>query len=169
MPIANLYLNQLGIDTSYSYQLSYDYRDSLSVRKFAINTYKLQYKTSASPVQLRMYNNEGEFIYGWSQCFGSLKRFGILDSVPLKQVSHLPVNMNLSFQNDINLFNISPLEKEELHTAIEETDYVIVILWAMWAGWYSKDVLKSVNKYVEKNNETKFLVIKLNVAQGYPE
>jgi hypothetical protein len=60
------------------------YFDSLSTAKFAINTYKLINKVPASPVQIRMYNNNGQFLYGWEQCFGDLKKLGILDILPFK-------------------------------------------------------------------------------------
>jgi len=160
----NSYLASMSYDTNYSFQIKTDFIDSLSDKKYAINLYKLKYKTKASPVQIRMYNTEGTFIYGWEQCFGNIKKLHILDSIPFKQSYWLPVNKNLSFQQDIELFDINIYEKNRLLEVIRNYDYVIIVFWAKWAGWYSKNILKRVKNYVNKYYDKKILIITLNTS-----
>ncbi len=162
--MANQYLYEISGDSNYSYQISRDLLDSLSEYTYAINTYKLQHGTKASPVQMRMFDNSGVFLYGWSQCFGSIKRLGLLDNIPFKSDSHLPVNMDLSFQKDLELYDIDAQEQEHILNLIKEYDYVIVVYWAMWAGWYSKDTIKRLYKYVDSNDEYSILILKLNTS-----
>ncbi len=161
---ANSSLLRYAIDTSFSFQLSSQYRDSLSEKKYMLNTYKYEKGGKASSVQIRLYTNTGEFIYGWEQCFGNLHKLGILDSLPMKQKSWLPVNKNLSFQQDLHLFNITSQEKEALLRQIGNYDYVMVLFWANWTGWYSKDMLKRVKQYLKEHPEAKILLITLNTA-----
>lgn len=161
---ANKYLAELSVDTCLSYQIVPESIDSLSYTKYQIDTYKLEHGTSATPVQLRMYYPNGKFCYGWTQCFGSIERLGLLDSLPLKKVSHLPVNYNLSFYNDLSLFNIDNSEKEKLIKSIKNYDYVLIVFWAEWTGWYSKNLFKNVIKYIHKHKEKKILLLTLNVS-----
>lgn len=164
MAQVNEYLIRLSIDTNHAYQILPGCIDSLSFSKYQIDTYKLEHGTKASPVQLRMYDNKGNFIYGWTQCFGSIERLGLLDSLPLKQLRHLPVNKSLSFSNDINLFNINDLEKKNIKESIENYDYVLIAFWAEWTGWYSKNLLINLIKYIKRHKEHKILLLTLNTS-----
>ena len=161
---ANEYLFNISGDTSFSFQMKVDYIDSLSTRPFALNTYKLNKGTNASPVQIRMYTPDGKFIMVWSQCFGNINRLGILDSIPFKKVSHLPINLNLSLQKDLELFKISEKEREKIFETIKDFDYVVILFWAMWTGWYSKDTIKRLYRFQELNGESSILILKLNTS-----
>jgi len=158
------FLEKASIDTNFSYRLNANYVDSLSILKYALNTYKLKSGAQASPLQIRLYDKNGNFIYGWEQCFGDLNKFNLLDSLPFNQKKHLHVNLNLSFYNDVNIFDISYTEKEILLKEIRNYDYTIVVFWASWTGWYSKNALISVKKYIEDNPDYKILFIKLNTT-----
>lgn len=164
---ANIYLTQIGIDTNLSYQISKKSLDSLGNPKFALNLYKLETGAKPSPVQVRMYDNEGRFLYGWEQCFGPLHKFDILDSIPFKHVNYLPVNLNLTLKTDISLFQVNEDQHNALIKKGQDFDYVIIVFWAKWAGWYSKNTLHLIKDYVDKYPNKKILFIKLNTANGY--
>lgn len=160
----NTFLINKGFDTINSFKINPFYIDSLSIKKFALNTYKLKSGATASPVQLRIYNNNGEFLYGWEQCFGDLNKLGILDSLPFKNVKYLPVNMQLSFENDISIIeNISDFKKV-LVNQNKICDYTIIVYWTIWAGWYSESTLKEIYKYINHYDETTFLIVKINTS-----
>lgn len=160
------YLASLNIDTSNRFSIKKTYRDSLSFRKFALNTYKLYSGASASVVQIRMYDKKGKFVYGWEQCFGSLDHFDIFKTVPMSsKCTHLPINMELELQNDISLFDITSSGKQDLLSQASNHDYTVIVFWASWAGYFSKSTLREVNNYIKSFNERKILFIKLNIAQ----
>lgn len=163
MDESNKILSKLKIDTLFSYQLYKNCIDSLSVEKYAINTYKLKTKDGASPLQLRMYNNKGKFINGWEMCFGDIHKIGILDSIPFKRVKHLPINYNLSLSSDLSIVNIP--NRELLQKEIEKSDFIILLYWAKWAGWFNGDVIRETQKYLKKNRKQySILLIAVNTA-----
>jgi len=161
---SKIFLSKLAIDTCYSYQILPAYIDSLSHSRYQIDSYKLKHGTGASPVQLRMYNSSGIFLNGWTNCFGSIKRLGLLDSLPLKQVRHLPLNKEVSFLTDLAMFNINQNEKQRLIENLKNYDFIVVVFWAEWTGWYSKDLLKRVVKYKNNHKESTILLLTLNTS-----
>ncbi|MDR1346555.1 MAG: hypothetical protein LBK03_07645 [Bacteroidales bacterium] len=157
------YVLSLGFDTTFSYQLCKSGIDSLSQEKYVLSLYKYDDKYSASVLQLRMYDHAGNFIQGWEQCFWDLHKLGVLDSFPLKRISHLQINYNLKLQQDISLLNIS--NQSLLDTAIAYNDYVLIVYYARWTGWFCKDLLKAAKKYVAKHQkEQNILLILVNTS-----
>jgi hypothetical protein len=165
----NRYLNSLKIDSSLSYQLACNYVDSISTKKYAINEYKLKFGTSASPVQIRMYNASGTLINGYEQCFGDISRLGMLDEFPMKRIGHLPVNYELNLKNDIHLLGLAEKEEKTLLKKAAESQYTIVVFYSEWAGWYSKNTLRKISKYIEKNRDENILFVKVNTSPACPE
>lgn len=163
--VYNQFLLSQGVDTSYSYQLSKNYFDSISSKNFAINTYKLKYGTNASPVQIRMYDKKGKLINAYEQCFGEIKKLGQLTEFPMKKIEHLPINYDLYFANDLQLLELPETEKQQLITTSQSMDYTIVVYYTKWIGWYSKSVLKELNKYIQKNNPSRILFMKVNTTR----
>lgn len=163
----NRYLASLGIDTTYSFQIVGAYYDSLSTEKYAVNTYKLKTGAKASPVQLRVYDNKGNLINGYEQCFGNLSKLGILETMPPKQIAHLPVNYKLSLQKDVNLLNADISKKNALLIRSYSVDYTVFVFYAEWAGRYAKEVLKEINTYIQKHSESRFHFIKVNTAPPF--
>jgi hypothetical protein len=158
------FLLQNGIDTTFSFQLSPEYYDSLSTKKYALNLYKTTHNSHASPIQIRFYSNEGKLLNGWEQCFGEITKFPLLDSVPMKKVSHLPINYDLNLNNDLNLLNISSSKRKLIMVQSKKYDYTIIAMYSIWSGWYSKHALKVVNKYINENGKEKILFIKMNTS-----
>ncbi len=160
MKESNKFLSKYKIDTTFSYQVYKNCIDSLSVEKYAINTYKLKSGTAASPLQLRMYNNKGVFLNGWEMCFGDINTLGILDSIPFRKVNHLPVNHNLTLSNDLSIVNIKNIK--ELQQKIEKSDYIILLYWAKYGGWFNRDLIKKTEKYIRKFKTHSILLIPIN-------
>lgn len=159
------YLVSEGIDTFNVYSVEKSHMVLLSDERFAINTYKLKTGTGASAVQIRMYDRDGVFITGWSQCMGSNPRvLGMLDSLPMYSPSFLPINYNLSLYSDLELFDMDDLEKANLIEQSEKVDYTIIIFWAEWVGRFTDNAFADVHYYVSKYPEVDFLILKLNTA-----
>ncbi|MBL7889253.1 MAG: hypothetical protein JNL24_06850 [Bacteroidia bacterium] len=158
----NTYLHRTISDSSYSYQLLPEMYDSISHEKYALNTYKLKTNTNASGVQIRMYDQSGLLINGYEQCFGDLKKTHLLDSFPMKQIAHLPINKTLRFQTDIHLFCKTPIQKQELIELSNQYHYTICVYYAEWMGWYAESTLKQIKQYISKQKEEKILFIKIN-------
>lgn len=159
----NSFLTEMGVSTNYSYQIKFSYRDSLSKsKKYCLNLYKYKTGTNASPVQIRMYNKEGDLLMGWENCYGELKQFNLFDSIPLKRINYLPNNYELKLQSDLNLIETNNNDEVGLSNFIQNHQYVIILFYSKWAGWYSKDAIKRVTQYV-KNNKN-IALIYLNTA-----
>ncbi len=159
------YLVSEGFDTLNVFSIKCSYMDSLSDEKFAMNAYKLETGASAAAVQIRMYRNNGLFITGWTQCMGGNPRaHGMLDSLPMYSPPYLTINYNLHMYSDLDLFDISKLEKASLIEQSQNTDYTIVIFWAEWTGSFSDKTFADVYDYISKYPEVDFLILKLNTA-----
>lgn len=156
------FLDKTISDTAFAYQLLPEMYDSISHEKYALNTYKLKTNTNASGVQIRMYDQSGLLINGYEQCFGDLKKTHLLDSFPMKQIAHLPINKTLRFQNDIHLFCKTPIQKQELIELSNQYHYTICVYYAEWMGWYAESTLKQIKQYISKQKGEKILFIKIN-------
>lgn len=162
--VYNAFLNNLHIDTTDSFQISGKYYDSLSSTRYALNTYKLKHDGKASPVQIRMYNSKNKLVNGYEQCFGDLSKLGMMDSVPMKKLSWLPVNYDLTLKNDLALLNVSPVCKQTILKECKNYDYTILVFYTKWAGWYSKNTVTMVKHYILQNKKYRFLFIKVNTS-----
>ncbi len=157
------YLLDKGFDTLNLYRKSCAYADSLSHKKYALNTYKIAHNGRAAAVQIRMYDTTGKLLYGWEQCFGNAEKLAIFDSVPMKGRPWLPVNFNLSLETDLNLFDIDANEKQRLIEESKNHDYTIILMWAAWTGRFNSQAFKLLYEYIERNNLDLYL-LKLNTA-----
>jgi hypothetical protein len=160
----NKFLLKNDVDTNYSYQIALNYRDSISYEKYAINQYKLKSNAKASPIQIRFYSRDGELLNGYEQCFGDINEFELLDSLPMKSVSWLPINYKLSLKNDLNLINLSMEERNNILFQKDKYNYVIIVMYSVWSNWYSKHTLRAINSYIKKYGEANFLFIKVNTS-----
>ncbi len=157
------YLLKNKYDTSLSFQLLKPFYDSISILPYTINTYKLKYKTKASPVQIRVYKSDGTFINGYEQCFGDINRIGLLDSFPLKKINHLPINYNLRLESDIRLFSSNKDEQDKLLSICKSKKYVFILFYAEWTGYYSNITLKKLKTHL-LNHETELILLKVNTS-----
>ena len=165
MEMEKKYISSHGIDTSFMYRIKKGYLDSLKTMTYALDTENAMRGRGASAVQIRMYSRDGNFIYGWQQCFGNINFFRLFRTVPIScKKTYLPINKHLNFWNDIKLYDISPAEKLGLTEKIKSSKYIIVVYWAEWVGHFSKSTLRKVNHYVNSNKKENILFIKVNTA-----
>jgi len=155
-----------GFDTSNSYFINSQYADSISHEKFALNLYKLKTNTSASPLQLRMYAQSGQLMYGWAQCFGDLGRSQILDSIPFKHRPSLDgiINFNLRIETDLQLLGLSSSEREEMTRKLRQKEFVIVVLYAGWMGWFTKDTFRKLRNYIDAHPDRSIGLVFINTS-----
>lgn len=154
-----MYLKKYDIDTSFLFYLKPEYIDSLEITTYCLDSFN-----KFSPVQFRIYDNNGIFLGGWEQCFGNPKIIGFFDSIPpITKRGRLPINYNLSFQKD-SLF----LQKIMTDIPnIKNYDYVIMGFWAKYLGSLSKKMLVNLQAYINDHPNKKFLFIKVNLGTLY--
>ncbi len=157
------YLMSYGYDTTNSFQLLKRYYDTISVLPYAMNTYKLKHEGKASPIQIRVYDSTGKFLNGYEQCFGELRRTHILDSFPLKKISHFPINYNLLLKNDIKLFVNDTNEQKRIMSESTNKKYTFIIYYCLWTGYYSNNTLIKFKKHL-KSDMKDILLLKVNTS-----
>jgi hypothetical protein len=158
------YLSKHGIDTQYMASFKTQFSDSLIGSRFALDT---MLEAGYSPVQFRVYDGKGKFYSAWELCFGSAKRLDLYNGFPKKVSAHWPINPQLSLRND-QLF-LSPLNFDStlLKNAIQsgQYDYIVLSFWAGYLGKHSREMLSSIEAAIKRNNEKKFLHIKVNLGE----
>ena len=100
--------------------------------------------------EFRMYDSTGKLLTGYAQCWGPVNHFAILDSFPCKKDDRLPINFKLKFEKDINLFISSEEDKRSLFKKASNAEITIVVFYAEWAGWFTKQMINEINRYKEK-------------------
>ena len=154
-------------DTANSYFISPQFADSISVEKFALNLYKLKTNTSASPLQLRMYDQSGALVYGWAQCLGNLARSQILDSIPFKHRPSLDgiINFELQLATDLELLGLPETQRRQFFKKLTENEFVIMVFYAGWTGWFTKDVFKKLRRYIDSHADRPIGLVFVNTSE----
>jgi hypothetical protein len=132
--------------------------------RYAINLRKLQHRVEASPLQFRCYSSNGDLITGWSQCFGSLRRYGYFDSFPISHNPMLIINTDLHFNTDVKLIDATDYQILSLQKCCEENEITIMVFWAAWTGYYNKRMLEEIDQFVIRNSQHKIGVILVNTT-----
>jgi len=159
----NSFISSLTQDTAFSFQIKPEFLDSLSRSKtYCLNLYKFNKGVNASPVQIRMYERSGKLIGGWEQCYGELNYFHLFDSLPIRRIPSHPTNYAITLANDLKMILSDSENEEKIRHEIDSHDYTIILFYAVWAGWYSRDAIKRTVKYVESNPS--IFLIYLNTA-----
>ncbi len=162
MASANLFLSKNKIDTLFSYQIDKELKDSMHLANYNLNLYKLEHGGKAAVLQLRMYNNKGNLVGGWENCYGDLKYFNLLDSFPLKKIEHIPVNKKIKLSRDLDLLIFSENERRMLEDEIKKYNFILIMYWAEWTGWWNRDLIKRTRAYTEEYKSKSLLFIKVN-------
>lgn len=157
------YLKKHKISTQYVYKITSNYIDSLTTQKYCIDTFSSV--IGFSPIQFRCYDNKGKFITGWEQCFGSIKHAIDFNKYPLTLKRSELLNYNLHLDNELQMLNIEEKDKVKLQSDINNAEYIIFAYWEISLGKFSKDLLTSIENYINKNNYSKVLFIKVNTSQ----
>ena len=153
-------LSRWKIDTEYCYQIKADNIDSMRSVSYALDTQMIK-RGYYSPIQFRVYLNNGKFYTGWEFCFGKLNKLGILKQDTITLISRLPVNPNLTFEKDKNIFL-----GEQCQDSLAKIDpcnykYVIVAFWAGYYGRASRKMLQRIQHFINRT-DSKVMFIKVN-------
>lgn len=140
-----------------NYDYSFDMVDSLwralSTDTLGLELNKIEAGQSASPMQVRVYDQNGDFLTGHAQCFGDFKKLNILDSYPPRIIERLPINRDLKFHYELFMMNTTTQTKSILLVETPEFDYTIVVYWNIWSNYYSKVILEAASDYTIHQNE----------------
>jgi len=159
------YLSKIGVDTLNVYRINCSYLDSLSTLPYAINLYKVNNNGKASPVQFRLYDKNGNLLTAWEQCFGNANRLHYFDSIPMKpHITESLLNKNLTLKHALNLFDITDNKRNTFLLKSKDYDYTIIIVWAAWAGSFTKKNFRNVYEYIKNDTANSYFVLKLNVS-----
>jgi hypothetical protein len=134
----------------YNLLLKDEWIDSLSGKKHALNLWQLEHGTKQSTIQLRMYDSLGILVNGYAQCYGEFKKLNILSGKPFKTFSHLPTNFDLRFRDNLDLWNITGSERQEILEKSANQKFTFVVYWNIWSNYYSRVMLKELRKYLKK-------------------
>lgn len=134
----------------YNLLLKDEWIDSLSGKKHALNLWQLEHGTKQSTIQLRMYDSLGILVNAYAQCYGEFKKLNILSGKPFKRFSHLPTNFDLRFKDNLDLWNITGSERQEILEKSANQKFTFVVYWNIWSNYYSRVMLKELRKYLKK-------------------
>jgi hypothetical protein len=152
-------LKKWGVSDNNLYNISSLFVDSLGQSlNYTLDTHMVKWSTY-SPIQFRVYKNNGVFYTGWAYCFGSLKTLNILQPDTILNLSRLPLNRKLTLNNDLNFIE----SYTELKSKIQDYDYIILAFWASYYGRSAKKMLQTLDNYTK---DKKILLIKINY-NGY--
>ena len=153
-------LSKWKINTEYCFQIKADNIDSMKSVNYALDTQMVK-RGYYSPIQFRVYLNDGSFYTGWEFCFGKLNKFGILKQDTITPINWLPVNPNLTFEKDKNVFLGEQCQDSFSKIDSGNYKYVIVAFWAGYYGRASRKMLQRIQHFINKT-DTKVLFIKVN-------
>ena len=158
------YLTTNKIDYyDYNLLLKDEMIDSLSSKRHAVNLWQLEYGTTQSTIQLRIYDSLGELVNAYVQCYGEFKRLNILSEKPFKTFSHLPTNFDLRFRDNLDLWNISEVDRQEILVKTSSKKFTFVVYWNVWSNYYSRVMLKELKNYLRKfDMKNEVLIILVN-------
>jgi hypothetical protein len=129
------YLERIGVDTSNIFFFKQSCIDSLAYLPYKLDNIN---DTSYSPVQFRIYKNDGQLHTAWQLCFGDLEKIGILSAYPPNRLnSQYPISQSLNISTDTNL-----LISKGYFPKIARYDYIIVGFWSESLGKKSTEMLK---------------------------
>jgi len=157
----NAYLNENNIHYDYSILANDTCLGLLSTKELAINKYKLQNGTNASPIQFRVYDSAKNFVTAYSQCFGSYNFFKPLKNYPPDKIDFLVKDIDIDLNNEFKVWDIDSLSLNKMIKDISNSELTIIVYWNIWSNYFSKVMLKDISKYKEKHGD-KLCVILIN-------
>lgn len=110
-------------------------------------------------IQTRIYNKDHTILTGYGQCFGDFEHGNLFDSIIPTREPYMFFNSNLNFKNEVELFQISDAEKQNLIEQSSKYDYTYVVYWTKWTKKYSMRLLKPISKLKEKYPDRIFLIL----------
>jgi len=149
------YLQKLKQDTNDVYTL-----DTTLMENLRRESFKPGMAKGFRPVQIRIYDKNGEPVMQWASCEGFLKDLKTFDSVPPR--NHNGLNKSLKLQEDLSRYYTLDGTSSSI-TVPTGFDYFILIYFAKYFPRLSKESFRQVEKYALKHNELKMKIYKINV------
>ena len=139
-------LKKWGVSEKNIFNINSLFIDSLGQSlNYTLDTHMVKWNYY-SPIQFRVYKNNGIFHAGWAYCFGSLNKLKILQNDSIIRLTWLPLNDKLTLFNDINMLE----KKDELNVNFTDYDYIILAFWASYYGRSAKKMLRELDKFTLK-------------------
>lgn len=157
----NSFLSKLGVDTTYSHQISPSYKDSINVHPYAFYNYKIEKAYPQSTTQIIIFDSTGNLHYGYDTCFGLYELEELFDSIPFKKNNaHFNYNMNkkMSLEQHLNLLDLTPIEREEISKETKQHEFTVFVHYVEYNGLLIKRIIKDYNKHIRKNNVDAFTI-----------
>lgn len=158
------YLNKIDFnDYDYSFLLPKQRFDSLGKKRHVLDLWKYEHQSQQSTIQIRIYGQEGEFLNGYAQCYGDMKKVNILSEVDFKNYKQFPNNTELIFKDELLLWELEDTIESNILDVQKNRKYTFVIYWNVWSNYYSKIIFKKLDKYLKNyNNRNDSLIILVN-------
>ena len=157
----NSYLSKIGVDSTYSYQISPIYKDSINVHPYAFYNYKIEKSYPQSTTQIIIFDSTGNLHYGYDTCFGLNELEELFDSIPFKKnIAHFNYNMNkeMSLDQHLNLLDLTSIEREEILKKTKQHEFTVFVHYVKYNGLMIKRTIKDYNKHIRKNNVDAFTI-----------
>jgi hypothetical protein len=133
--------------------------DTTIFEKLRREPFKSGWKEGFRPLQIRMYDKNGDVVLQWASCEGYLKDLRTFDTVPPRNLNDL--NKKLKLQDDLNQY--FTLDGNPAHIfAPPGYDYYILIYFAKWFYKPSKEAFLEVERYIQLHRDLKFKVYKID-------
>lgn len=162
----NSFLKKIGADTTFSYQIKSDFRDSINKSPYAFYNYKIEKGYPQSSTQIIIFDSTGNLFYGYDTCFGLYALDEIFDSVPFKRNEaefNYNMNNNMKLDKHLNLLSISNTEKELISQEIKKHDFTVFIHYVKYNGSLITKIIKDYNFHIKENNIDAFTIY-MNMA-----
>jgi len=153
----------------YSFKL-----DSVGFHRLGYGIHKLESNQHVgSQIQIRVFDNIGNLTNGLSLCHGDFETKQFLWSLfPPTALSKSSVSSTTRLYQLSEHWGISEQEKAAFSKDVKASDLTILIVWNSSASYYSKRIMKEVDRYKSMFEDKKILTCYLNAsteAGGFQE
>ncbi len=152
-----------------SYSIDNTYNDEvLNGEDFCINIWKYEHGGIHSPMQTIMFDSNGDCLGAYEFCMGNAQYLDVYKDVPIfrKNIYNNVILDKLKLSNYIKTIDTDADVKENLLHTCADYDYIIVVLWTDYHGYYMKRHLRQVKRYVNKHkDEMNFRTIYLKLCK----
>lgn len=119
-------------------------------------------------MQTIMFDSNGDCLGAYEFCMGNAQYLDVYKDVPIfrKNIYNNVILDKLKLSNYIKTIDTDADVKENLLQTCADYDYIIVVLWTDYHGYYMKRHLRQVKRYVNKHkHEMNFRTIYLKLCK----
>ena len=118
-----------------------------------------------SQIQLRIFKSNGRLLTGYSLCLNHFREKQFLgNNYPPTVNTAGEINYNLSFNQEIDIWNLTPSQELEVIEKTNRSDLNFVVYWNSSAGFYSSRVINEVRRYKGEYPDAQIALILVNVS-----